>query len=398
MRLHDCHWPNPDVIDIHVLFPNWEADPLNPASYDFHRTDEYIKAILQADAAIVFRLGESIEHTKDKRWVHPPKDFDKWAIVCSQIVRHYTEGWGNGFHYNIKYWEIWNEPENRPAMWTGTDDQFLQLYRVTAKKLKADFPRIKVGGPGFGHFGELKKDEFIPSKFFLGFLNFCRKENLPLDFLSWHCYSNEPHEIVQRAQSVRKYLDQYGFAKTESHLNEWNYLPDKDWNPMSSTAVSRQKWYHRMSGVEGAVFAGAVLALLQTQEVDQANFFHGETGGFGLFNDFGVPNKAYWTLNAFGWLPNGRLGKITGATGNLYCIASMSSERASIFLAVTARPDEPLQLHIKGLSRKFKPSVFVIDANNDFGALSKFSIEGDNLRIPANGPAIYFIELGVWSE
>ena len=26
-RLHDCHWPNPDVVDIHTIFPDFEADP-----------------------------------------------------------------------------------------------------------------------------------------------------------------------------------------------------------------------------------------------------------------------------------------------------------------------------------------------------------------------------------
>src|SRR5215210_3655848 len=43
-RLHDCHWPNPDVVDIHVVFPDWNADPERPESYDFVRTDAYVKA------------------------------------------------------------------------------------------------------------------------------------------------------------------------------------------------------------------------------------------------------------------------------------------------------------------------------------------------------------------
>src|SRR4051812_14722086 len=44
-RLHDCHWPNADVVDMHVVFPNPQADTSDPGSYDFRRTDEYIKAI-----------------------------------------------------------------------------------------------------------------------------------------------------------------------------------------------------------------------------------------------------------------------------------------------------------------------------------------------------------------
>jgi len=59
-RLHDCHWPNPDVVDIHTIFPDFKADPLRPESYTFDRTDDYIQAIVKVGSGIVFRLGESI--------------------------------------------------------------------------------------------------------------------------------------------------------------------------------------------------------------------------------------------------------------------------------------------------------------------------------------------------
>src|SRR5829696_9105281 len=90
-RLHDSHWPNPDVVDIHAVFPDHTADPTKPASYDFERTDEYVKGVIDAGAEVVYRLGESIEHQKAKRHARPPKDFEKWAAVCVGIVRHYTE-------------------------------------------------------------------------------------------------------------------------------------------------------------------------------------------------------------------------------------------------------------------------------------------------------------------
>src|SRR5215213_4402271 len=46
VRLHDAHWPNPDVVDMHAVFPNPDADPEKPESYDFAATDEYLKAIV----------------------------------------------------------------------------------------------------------------------------------------------------------------------------------------------------------------------------------------------------------------------------------------------------------------------------------------------------------------
>src|SRR5687767_13243760 len=30
IRLHDCHWPDPNVIDVHAVFPELAADPADP--------------------------------------------------------------------------------------------------------------------------------------------------------------------------------------------------------------------------------------------------------------------------------------------------------------------------------------------------------------------------------
>ena len=64
MRLHDCGWPNPDVVNIHAVFPDPDADPTLPESYDFRLTDEYIAAVRKTGAEAIYRLGESIEHTR----------------------------------------------------------------------------------------------------------------------------------------------------------------------------------------------------------------------------------------------------------------------------------------------------------------------------------------------
>lgn len=304
IRLHDCHWPNPDVVDIHALFPRSEADPILPSSYDFKRTDQYISAILATGAQIVFRLGESIEHTPDKRHVHPPPDPAKWAAICLGIVRHYNEGWANGFHHNIRYWEIWNEPENRPAMWTGTDDDFFQLYKITARILKSRYPNLKIGGPGVGNSGSLKNNAFVPSAFVEAFLALCQRESLTLDFFSWHCYTANPAELSVRAAGIRQLLDAHGFKAAESHLNEWNYLPDNTWNPIlrNSPPEQRQLFYERMAGAEGAAFIISALLALQDAPVDLANLFHGELGAFGLFTEHGVPSKNYYAFKTFATL------------------------------------------------------------------------------------------------
>ena len=299
-RLHDCHWPNPDVVDIHVIFPDFRADPSRPESYDFAPTDEYIQAILDTGSGIVYRLGESIEHTRLKRHVHPPPDPMKWAAICVGIIRHYNEGWVQGFRHKIRYWEIWNEPENRPAMWTGTDEDFFRLYSTAAKTIKTRFPEVRVGGPAVGDTGRLEGDRLTPSPFLRRFLEHCRRDATPLDFFSWHLYTSDPVAVARRARAVRRLLDESGFRKTESHLNEWNYLPGDDWEPMlARDGLRRQRWHEDIGGPAGAAFSAAVLLLLQDTPLDVANYYAADHQGFGLFNGYGVPKKSFHAFRAF---------------------------------------------------------------------------------------------------
>ncbi|QEL16017.1 GH39 family glycosyl hydrolase [Limnoglobus roseus] len=388
-RLHDCHWPIPDVVDVKAVFPDFAADPANPASYDFARTDEFVKAIHDAGTAIVYRLGESIEHQKVKRRVQPPKDFAKWAEVCAGIVRHYTDGWADGFRYPIRYWEIWNEPDNRPNCWTGTDAQFLDLYVTAAKVLKAKFPKLMIGGPGLGNSGDLKGDRLEPTAFLRDFLARCRKDWVPLDFLSWHCYTGDPTEFVRRAKGMRQILDAAGFKGTESHLNEWNYLPDGKWTGMmAKDALARQTWHDRLGGPEGAAFAAAALCLLQDAPLDVANYFSAEAQGMGLFSPHGVPNKVFYAMAAFKNFTGLRRLPLKGELpAGLTALAGMAVDKKSglILLSRHAGTGGAVRIDLRSAPAVTTVDVVGIDATrNGTPVESRAVVDGSiTLDVPA---------------
>lgn len=304
IRLHDISWTYPEVVDIHTIFRDARADPDNPASYDFRRTDDYIAATTNTGARVLFRLGESIEHTPRKYWVHPPADMERWARVCLNVVRHYNDGWANGFRHGILEWEIWNEPENQPACWTGTDDDYIRLYSVTARVLKSAYPELRVGGPAVGYSGRVHNGDFEPSAFVLKFLKTCRDQQVPLDFFSWHLYSDDLDELTIRANGVRRVLDDLGFQRTRSYLDEWNYLPNKDWSAFEkrNQGVVRDRFYRSIGSTAAAAYVGGFLMRLQTVPVDLAHYFSADNQGFGLFTDQGVPRSPYYAFEAFGGL------------------------------------------------------------------------------------------------
>jgi len=405
-RLHDCYWPNPYVVDIHAVFPDFDADPSRPESYDFRLTDEYLEAVRASGAGIVYRLGESIEHTSVKRFAHPPADAGKWAAICLGIIRHYNEGWANGSRHGIRYWEIWNEPENRPAMWSGTDEDYFRLYRVVSRAIRREFPSLKIGGPAVGASGRFVDGAFRPTEFVTNFLTLCRTESLPLDFFSWHCFTAEPAELVGRAGAIRRLLDQHGFVTTESHLNEWNYLPGNSWEPLSrnSPALTRQRYYEDMAGAPGAACIASALIELQDAPLDVANLFHGELGAFGLFNEFGVPQKNYFALLAFRGLLDApqRVSVTGGVPGRLAVVAGLNAGQtdARILISNFDHTGSDLRVEFRDLPWRGETQVEIVavDGRRGFEVVRSMMLDGPSgvieLKLDRPGLALIRVRRG----
>jgi hypothetical protein len=243
-RLHDvgAAYGGGKFVDIPNIFRNFDADPYDENSYDFTFTDCLITELVKAGVEPYYRLGITIEnyaYIKAYRTA-PPKDYKKWAVICEHIIRHYTEGWANGFCYKITYWEIWNEPEvSRQQMWSGTPEQYYELYDVASKHLKSRFPHLKIGGyASCGFYAiaprvRIDPETLLPGTippsgaeqnlmtFFYGFFDYIKKHNSPIDFFSWHSYA-DTSRIKIMDEWLNKELEKLGYAGLETHLNEWD--------------------------------------------------------------------------------------------------------------------------------------------------------------------------------
>lgn len=407
-RLHDTVWVNAEAVDVHTIFRDSRDDPADPANYDFRATDDVVDAVLETGARVVFRLGESIEHTPRKYWVHPPANPAHWAEVAVGIVRHYEEGWAGGRQRDVAYWEIWNEPDVRPGMWTGSDAEFFRLFELTAKAIKARFPGVRVGGPGVGGVGSASGGGLEPSPFTRAFLAYCREHAVPLDFFSWHRYTADAPSMVRYAVAVRRWLDEAGFRGTESHLNEWNHLPGEDWSPMAreGQGPARDRWYERMNGIEGAAFAASVLLRLQDAPVDVANYFSGEVQGFGLFGFQGTPKKTFHAFHLFRELLGAprrvrvvRDGAVAAGKELVLAAGLDATGGSGAVLAVHEGPEaKRLDLGLAGFPGKgtLQARVVLLDAARDrwrevAGVPEDTGVGRLSVSLP--GPAVVLIEL-----
>ena len=297
-RLHDAPLENAGarLVDVPLIFANFHADETDPRNYYFRQTDDYIRNCIELGCGILYRLGTSIEHGFNKYFTAPPPDTDKWINICDRIIRHYTEGWANGFNFRIRYWEIWNEPECCDAdglhlMWGGTLQEYNEFYVKTATELKKRFPHLMFGGPAHCGYSSLSTD----------FINFCAKNKAPLDFYSYHCYAKDPYGWIQETPGlVRKDLDAAGYKNTEIHLNEWHYFPG-DWRRLRSDPDYKDKVYEEMKGLDSAAFLCTVMALWQDTPLDMGCYYTATTTAWGCYRTgSAVPTKSYYGLKAFG--------------------------------------------------------------------------------------------------
>lgn len=386
-RLHDTAglFGGTHFVDIPNVFPNFDADPSDPASYDFAFTDAYLTSLTKSGMEPFYRLGVTIEnHHKIKAYeIHPPKDFQKFARICEGIIRHYNEGWANGFKYNLRYWEIWNEPEN-PPMWTGTREQYFELYRVTANHLKKTFPNIKVGGYAGCGFYSLNRPNLMKSKFHQSFLTWFDaflafvtnpKTQAPLDFYSWHLYTADPEEIILHAKYVDSKLKQYKLNQTENIFDEWNYIPNKPTQ------------FDDMKEMPGAAFVASAFCLMQSSPIDKAMYYDAlperTYGGLYYFPSEKV-SKTYYSFLAYNALY--KLGiqvqSSADSSNKLYALAAKNKERkAAVLLTNNSGEKIDTTLEINGITLK-NPKVLLLDKDHIFVPDDKVLTDGSKLTLP----------------
>ncbi len=351
-RLHDVQGSH--YVDIPKLFPDFDADENDPANYDFAFTDKLMVALEEAGVEPFFRLGVTIEnHCAVKAYcIHPPKDYAKWARIAEHVIRHYTEGWADGFKMKIEHWEIWNEPENYPdvmenQMWRGDWESYMRFYGVVSKHLKSKFPHLKIGGYGSCGFyaavgaNQVKAANSSPRLIyfvdcFTNFLVRAKSERWPLDFFSFHSYSH-PDEARRQIAYARETLDAYGFESTAMSFNEWLPNPSHD-----ALGTARQ-----------AALVMAELINLQNGPCDTAMIYDARcgTGSYSpLFNPFSYkPHKAYFAFVAFNELR--KLGTavrcVDGKDCGLYIAAAKNpAGNCAVLVANCDNAAKPLDIDV----------------------------------------------------
>ena len=348
-RTHDWALVNSGqrMVDVHNIFPLMHLDADDERNYVWGPTDEAIRLCYDAGTKIMYRLGTSIEHTGNE--IHfntiPPQDFDKYADVCAHIIRHYTRGWSNGFHYDIKGWEIWNEPELHVCMWQGSDELFAKFFATVLKRLKTEFPDQIIGGPAHC----CLEETLLP-----GIKAECDKLGVEPDFYSFHRYGRELDDILSLPGKARRCLDALGWKNTKISINEWHFL--RTWEGLHKN-VNQEKFKRAIEGADGviginsAAFNICTICGWHDTPLDEAYYYGCGDGYWGFRTLFKGLNKNYYSMVLLGNLFSrfSRRVAVEGCTATQRALAAISDDgkEGALLIGDFCGPDMSINIELE---------------------------------------------------
>lgn len=229
--------------------------------------------------------------------VTPPKDYKKWEDFIRNLTQHFTERYGVD-EVKTWYFEVWNEPNLTPGFWTGTQADYFKLYKYSVQAIKSVNTDYKVGGPGTA--GAAWETEMI---------DFCVKNNLPIDFISTHSYgvnqgfldeygnsgtvlSKDPMAVSGDVLQTRKEIAASAKPNLELHYTEWSasYTPS---DPIHDSYHEAAYILEKIKQVGSTANSMSYWVFTDIFEEPGPRFtpFH---GGFGLLTIQGIPKSAFY--------------------------------------------------------------------------------------------------------
>ncbi|MFB9236517.1 xylan 1,4-beta-xylosidase [Plantactinospora siamensis] len=204
----------------------------------------------------------------------PPRDWDRWAALVGDLVRHLRRRVGDA---ELRRWavEVFNEPDLE-CFWTGSRADYLRMYEVTARAVRAACPGLPVGGPATA-----------ATRWIEPFLSHVDATGVPLDFVSTHVYGSPPLDL-------RPMLRRHGRADTPLLWTEWGPSPTH-FAPVNDSVLAAAFVATGMRSAAGRVAALACwVASDHFEELGRPPaLLH---GGFGLLSVGTLAKPRYWAL------------------------------------------------------------------------------------------------------
>lgn len=261
----------------------------------------------------------------------PPKDFKQWEKLIYEVVNFLWKTYGSE-EVRTWYFEVWNEP-NIP-FWSGTKEEYFQLYRHAAQAIKQVDSHLRIGGPATA------RGEWVSE-----FLAYCRKSGTPVDFVSTHIYPSDL-AFIDAAEGDVELLGMDFLYKNFARVHEevQDHLPGVpiiwgEWNSSAGPLAENHDTCENaavissaLGGIERWADGSLFWNLSDIYEECEYHFapFH---GGYGLLTVDDIPKSAFRAFEFFHRLESHCL-PIEGLpeTAERGALGSISDDRKSVVL------------------------------------------------------------------
>ncbi len=226
---------NPEIIRIDHVFDYYVE--IRGQAYDFSKLDAVVQTILDTGAIPMFSL--SYMHPQiaiDNNVTSPPNKWSDWMNLVKATISRYSGR--NGYNVPNIYYEVWNEPDLFGGWHYGKNPNYLTLYYYTVKAADqvVNANPFKIGGPS--------TTGFYPN-WIKALFDYCYKNNLRIDFVSWHNYSKNIEDYLNDFYRLNQILTDYqDYFSVERLITE--YGPDSE---NSSWYDNRLGAIHTLAGM-----------------------------------------------------------------------------------------------------------------------------------------------------
>jgi xylan 1,4-beta-xylosidase len=373
----------------------------NP-EYNFQYIDVLFDFILNIGMKPFVELGfmpEALASGKQtifwwKGNVTPPKDYTRWGELIRNLTLHFTERYG-AEEVKTWYFEVWNEPNLTPVFWTGTQEEYFKLYKYSADAIKSVNKEYRVGGPATA--GAAWEVDLI---------NFCKKNNLSLDFISTHSYGvnqgfldeygnsgtvldKNPMSVSGDVLNSRKEISGSSMPNIELHYTEWSssYTPA---DPLHDSYHEAAYILDRLKKIGDAATSMSYWVFTDIFEEPGPRFtpFH---GGFGLLNYQAINKPAFYSYQFLNRLGSSEL--INTDSSSWACKDEMGNVQVLFWDFEYTLPDSinNQQYYIQDLPAKSKGKVKV-DVSNIPAGIYDLKIYKVGYRV--NDPYTTYYDMG----
>lgn len=212
----------PEYIRIDHIYDSFEVvsrdgDALR---FNFERLDVAVSEILSTGAKPMLSLSYMPPVISKGDIVDMPRDLNEWGRVIQATVEHYSGK--NNKNINGVIYEVWNEPDLFGKFNTYGDKNYLDLYKAAvggAVRAK-DVNSFEIGGPA---------TTALYKNWVENLIKFADKNNLRMDFLSWHQYSTDIDQFETDVKFAREYAEKIpALANLKYYVTEWGHNSEND--------------------------------------------------------------------------------------------------------------------------------------------------------------------------